>query len=110
MFSQKGFAFYLLDGVPVFATGKKRIESTTAIPTGKSVVKADVNHQGLQSVITLYIDDKAVATASLPGKLSLQDKSDALQVGRQWGVPINSDYQSPFIFTGKLFKGSVDLH
>lgn len=110
LFSQKGFAFYLLDGVPVFATGKKRIESTTAIPTGKSVVKANVNHQGLQSVITLYIDDKAVATASLPGKLSLQDKSDALQVGRQWGVPINSDYQSPFIFTGKLFKGSVDLH
>ena len=31
-----------------------------------------------------------------------------IEVGRQWGVPVNGDYASPFYFTGKIFKGTVD--
>ena len=40
---------------------------------------------------------------NMPGKLN------AIQVGRQWGVPVNDDYSSPFLFTGKIFKASLDI-
>lgn len=111
LLSQKGFAFYLLDGIPVLATASGgRIVASQLIPKGKSVVKVDIAYQGKKSIVTFYINDSPVGSGQLSGHLSLGEKSNALEVGRQWGVPVNDDYKSPFLFSGKIFKGTVDLH
>ena len=33
----------------------------------------------------------------------------ALQELEEDGLPVNNDYKSPFTFTGKIFKGTVDI-
>ena len=42
-------------------------------------------------------------------KINIPGKNNYIEVGRQWGVPVNGDYQSPFYFTGRIFKGTVDV-
>ena len=109
--SQRGFALYMLDGVPVFAVrDDKKIVASRAVPAGKSVVKAEVRHKGkTPSSVRLYINDELVGSCELKEKLNMSGKSNFIQVGRQWGLPVNNDYKSPFTFTGKIFKGTVDI-
>ena len=109
--SQKGFALYMLNGVPVFAArNDNKIVASHAVPAGKTVVKAEVLHKGKgPSTVKLFIDDELVGTCELKNKLNMSGKTNFIQVGRQWGVPVNDDYKSPFIFSGKIFKGTVDI-
>lgn len=111
LMSQRGFALYMLDGVPVFAVrDDKKIVASRAVPAGKSVVKAEVRHKGkTPSSVRLYINDELVGSCELKEKLNMSGKSNFIQVGRQWGLPVNNDYKSPFTFTGKIFKGTVDI-
>ena len=110
LMSQKDFALYVLNGVPVYATsGGKKLVANRVLPQGKSVVKAKATHQGKQTTIELFIDDEPAGSIQLPQKMNLPGKSNHIQVGRQWGVPVNKDYKSPFTFTGKIFKGTVDI-
>ena len=57
----------------------------------------------------LFIDDQPVGSIELASKMNMPGKRDAIQVGRQWGVPVNDDYVSPFLFSGKIFKASIDI-
>ena len=57
----------------------------------------------------MMIDDEEVGRGTLSLKQNIPGKSNAVNVGRQWGVPVNDDYTSPFQFSGKIFKASIDL-
>ena len=111
LMSQKDFALYMLNGVPVFAVrDDNKIIASHEVPAGKSVVKAEVLHKGKSpSTVKLYINDELVGTCALNSKLNMSGKTNYIQVGRQWGVPVNNDYKSPFFFSGKIFKGTVDI-
>lgn len=109
--SQKGFALYALDGALVYATSTgDRVVASRPLPEGASVVKADVEFKGKKTLLRLYIDDEKVAEETLPSKINLGTKSNYIEVGRQWGRPQNEDYASPFLFSGKIFKCSIDIH
>lgn len=110
LISQKEWALYVLDGRPVYATASgDRIVSGRQLPAGSCVVKAVAEHPDKKTVITLMIDDEEVGRGALSLKQNIPGKSNAVNVGRQWGVPVNDDYTSPFQFSGKIFKASIDL-
>jgi arylsulfatase len=56
------------------------------------------------------VDGKAVATGrierTLPFRLSLDETLDC---GEDTGTPVTEDYRTPFKFTGKLGKVTIDL-
>lgn len=45
----------------------------------------------------------------MTSKVNVAPKSNAFNVGRGWGVAVNSDYKSPFCFTGRIFKACIDV-
>lgn len=112
LLSQHAFAFYLKDGVPVFATNKGgSIVAVKTIPAGKSVVKADITYPNSKGThVTLYINDEVVGEGDLKNTFTIKDFERAIQVGRQWGIPACDDYKSPFLFTGKISKATIDIH
>lgn len=79
------------------------------IPDGPCVVKAKIDPNGSHTVVTLFIDDQQVGSTELSVAVKLAGKSNAVQVGRQWGVPVNGDYESPFYFSGRIFKACIDI-
>lgn len=108
--SQNHFALYVLDGTLVYATANgEKLVAERRIPAGASVVKVQAEHKGKHSLMHLFIDDDPVGSIELSTKVNMPGKLNAIQVGRQWGVPVNGDYESPFLFTGKIFKASIDI-
>lgn len=67
------------------------------------------DHKGKTSVISLFIDDVPAGSIELPIKQNIAPKSNAIHVGRAWGVSVNDDYSAPFYFSGRLFKASIDV-
>lgn len=110
LISQKDWALYVLDGKPVYANeAGDRIVADRKLPQGASVVKAVATHKDKKTVITLYIDDEQVAKGKLSVKQNIPGKANAINVGRQWGIPVNGDYKSPFQFDGSIFKATIDV-
>ena len=111
LISQEHYALYVLDGTPVFATRQgDRIVADRKLPEGASTVKAVATHKGKNKThIQLYINEIQVGEGDLSVKVNLPGRNNYIEVGRQWGVPVNGDYDSPFYFTGKIFKGTVDV-
>ncbi|MCR5132785.1 MAG: hypothetical protein K6B16_02330, partial [Bacteroidales bacterium] len=71
--------------------------------------KVQAEHKGKKSVIHLSIDDEPAGDMEMSSKINIQGKLNAIQVGRQWGVPVNDDYISPFLFSGIIFKACIDI-
>ena len=108
--SQKGFALYVIGGTPVFASGDGiRMAADRKLPSGKSLVKMEAKHFDKQTEITLFIDGEPAGRVMLPSKLNLLTKNNAINIGRQWGVPVNDEYISPFQFSGRIFKATIDI-
>ena len=108
--SQHQFALYTMDGQLVYATSDgEKLVADWPLPKGSSVVKVKVEHKGKRSTVFLSIDDVPVGQKELSVKMNMPGKLNAIQVGRQWGVPVNDDYSSPFLFNGKIFKASLDI-
>ncbi len=108
--SQKQFALYAKDGKLIYAAGSgEKLIASRDLPAGKSLVKAKVEHKGKRSVIHLFIDDEPSGSIELSVKMNMPAKKNPVEVGRQWGVPVNEDYTSPFLFSGKIFKASIDV-
>ena len=110
LISQKEYALYVLDGKLVYgsSTGEK-LFADRPLPSGECVVKVVADHKGKKSTISHYIDDVMVGSKEFSTKINAPGRSNAIQVGRQWGVPVNDDYESPFMFNGKIFKASIDI-
>ena len=107
---QRGWALYVLDGKPVYATSDGcRLVSDKALPAGPSTVKAVADHKGKKTVISLFVDDAPAGSITLKTKQNIPGKSNAINVGRSWGVSVNGDYKAPFYFSGRIFKACIDV-
>ncbi|MBO4670220.1 MAG: arylsulfatase [Bacteroidales bacterium] len=111
LLSIKGFALYVLDGTPVYAASDgSRLVADAKLPAGASVVKVRAEHnEKNKTIIQLFIDDRPVGTKVLNIKQNIPPKANCINVGRQWGLPVNADYVSPFQFSGKIFKATIDV-
>jgi arylsulfatase len=105
-----GWAFYLLDGVPVatFAllNGTVRVAGSSAVPAGAHQLGLRYR-AGREPVVVLSVDGSDVGEAPLPGLVFFPNLSTAgagMLVGRDRGLPVSDDYRPPFAFTGTLSR------
>ncbi len=110
-----GISFYVKDKKLVFAynaDGKlEEIKSTKDIPFGKVDLKAEVTYseEGKNKALALYINGEQVGNRDL-GKISSAGPGvEGLEVGQDIGLPVSSEYQAPFLFTGQLSDVTIEL-
>jgi arylsulfatase len=108
-----GWAFYLLDGVPVatFAllTGTVRVAAAEPVAAGARTIGLRYR-AGRDPRLTLSVDGTDVAEAPLPGLVFFPNLSTAgagMLVGRDRGLPVSDDYRPPFAFTGDLQRVEI---
>jgi arylsulfatase A-like enzyme len=110
-----GWAWYLLDGVPVVAFNILgtlfRYAGGDAVPPGAHRLALEYEHAGRQSPIRLAIDGRLVAEGVLPRRLPLrwQIGGAGLLIGRDRGFPVCDDYRPPFPFTGTLTRLVIEV-
>jgi hypothetical protein len=116
-----GLALMLQKGKPTFAYAfshypnhKWSIQSPTALTAGKHtiVVKFDYAGGGVGKAAkaTLLVDGKQAATGDIPKTVPSRFSADeTLDVGEDFGTPVNRTYDAPFTFQGKIDKVTVDL-
>jgi arylsulfatase len=127
-----GYGFYLLKGKPVWLWNlvdleRLKWEGTEALTPGKHTVEFDFNYDGLGAstlafndfsgvgrpgVGTLKVDNKVVATKTMPKTLPMILQWDeSFDVGSDTLTGVNDgDYQPPFAFTGKLNKLTIKVN
>jgi len=116
-----GFVLYVKDGHIIFEShtyqGRQRtIRSETSIPAGRIRVDFAFNPNGKSredEVVTgigrLYVNHKLVGES--PIEIDYVSAFwGTFSVGRVFGSPVSSAYESPFTFTGELERLTVDLH
>ncbi len=107
-----GWAFYVLNGNPIFCYNLAGVERYTIsgkgkLPSGKHVLMVDFKYDGpgigKGGMAVLTVDDKPVGEGrlarTLPFRMSLDETLDC---GEDTGTPVSEDYHVPFKFTGTL--------
>jgi arylsulfatase A-like enzyme len=103
-----GWAWYLLDGVPVVAfnvLGEAfRFAGADVVAPGRRVLGVEYDWARKASVLRLAVDGTVVAEGPLPRRLPMrwQIGGAGLLVGRDRGFPVCDDYHPPFPFGGTL--------
>ena len=113
-----GLSFYLKDGKPAFTynylgLGSTDIVAIQALPAGRHTVvydfKYDGGGEGKGGVGTLSANGKKIGEGRIektqPGIFSVDDMAD---VGVDDGTPVG-DYSSPFEFSGKVHKVTIQV-
>lgn len=107
---QKAWALYVLDGKPVYACSDgSRLVADKPLPEGASTVRAVAKHKGQNTTITLFVNGEQAGSVKLKTKQNVAPKSNAIHVGRSWGVAVSDDYTAPFQFSGRIFKAEIDV-
>ena len=126
-----GYGFYLLKGKPVFIWNlldleRVRWEAEQPLAPGKHRISYDFKYEGLgfatlafnnvsglgrSGVGTLTVDGKVVASKTMARSVPLTLPWDeTFDIGSDTGTPVDdSDYQTPFSFTGKLDKLTISV-
>lgn len=109
-----GVSLYVKNKKAVFAYNAEgqltELISARTLPAGNVVVKAEViygNENGRNKTVTLYVNGEKAGTKDL-GRIA-NAGGNLLQAGRNFGTPVSTAYKSPYIFTGKLEKVTVDI-
>ncbi|MBD2427445.1 arylsulfatase [Phormidium sp. FACHB-1136] len=115
-----GYGLFVKDGKLVYhynLAGVERyeVESSTRLPAGKVVLKADYKTDAVQpyagATVTLYANNKKIGQGrvekSIPNRFTLDE---TLDIGFDTGTPVTESYELPFAFTGKLDEVAIDLN
>ncbi len=110
-----GHSLYIKDGKLHYVynwLGEKeqKLTSNTNVPNGKCILGLRFRKEGQEGLsavgmAALYINNENVAEAKIqtqPGNFSLV--GEGLNIGKDAGQPVSSDYESPFEFTGGIIK------
>jgi hypothetical protein len=105
---QEGYALYIKDGKPAFATrhgGKQTVVAALAkLPAGEVEISAKLSKDG---TITLAIASKTVATGKASGPIENMP-NDGLLVGRDENTAVGP-YEAPFAYGGKISRVQIQL-
>ncbi|WP_442868577.1 hypothetical protein [Bradyrhizobium sp. CCBAU 51745] len=125
-----GYGFYVLKNKPVFTWNlvdlkRVRWEGPDLTP-GKHLIEFDFKYDGLGAATMMFgdytgigqggtgalkVDGKAVATEKMEQTLPfILQWDEAFDIGSDTGTPVDdNDYQTPFAFTGKINKLTLDI-
>ena len=92
---------------------EQKITCRTDVPIGRSILGVRFQVEGKEGVspvgtAVLYINREHVGEARIrtqPGRFGLS--GGGIRVGRSGSVPVTSDYEAPFAFTGGTIKEAV---
>jgi arylsulfatase len=114
-----GWTLYIKDGKPTYTynwLGLKQytVAAKQALPAGKATIRYEFVYDGggvgKGGKGTLYVNDKNVATSRIDQTQCCAFSADeGTDVGVDEGTPVTEAYQSPFKFTGKIDKVTIDL-
>ncbi len=103
-----GWAWYLLDGVPVLVFNLLgevfRYASDRPLAAGRRNLVIEYDWAGKTSRMKLAADGDVVAEGPMPRRMPMrwQIGGAGLLVGRDRGFPVCDDYRPPFPFTGTI--------
>ena len=110
-----GHSLYVKDGKLNYVynwLGEKeqKLTSNINVPVGKCILGLRFRKEGQEGLsavgmAALYINNEKVAEVKIqtqPGNFSLD--GEGLNIGKDAGQPVSSDYESPFEFTGGVIK------
>ncbi|MDR1675411.1 MAG: arylsulfatase [Tannerella sp.] len=115
-----GISFYVKNKrlTFVYNTAGKQIEvqSAKAVPSGRVILRAEVSSTGDEKeirknkTVTLSVNGEKAVTRELGAQLPILNPLPwiVIQAGRNFGTPVSTAYESPFTFTGKLEKVTID--
>jgi arylsulfatase len=114
-----GYGLYLRDGKPTFVYNFLSIErptfaSKSPLRPGKTTLVVDFAYDGggvgKGGTLTMSANGAKIAEGRLSRTIpNLMSMGDGLDIGCDTGSPIDSTYQLPFAFTGKIEKVTVEL-
>jgi arylsulfatase A-like enzyme len=114
-----GWSFYLKDGRPTYTYNWLGLKSYTvaakqALPPGKSTIRYEFVYDGggvgKGGKGTIYVNGKSVATGRIDQtQCCMYSADEGTDVGEDAGTPVTEAYQTPFKFTGKIDKVTIDL-
>jgi arylsulfatase A-like enzyme len=115
-----GWGFYLLKGKPVFVYDlldllRPKIEAGAPLKPGRHTIEFAFAYDGpgigKGGTGTIKVDGVEVGRGSLPHTIPLAlEPSETFDVGSDTGTGVNdADYQSPFVFDGKLNRLTLKL-
>jgi arylsulfatase len=118
-----GWTLYLQDGRLHYAHNWVRREifrvaSREAVAAGQRELRFEFeptgqpdlpNGIGAPGRAQLYVDRELVGQTDLPYTTLFFFNPGSLTCGASGGSPVTPDYKSPFVFTGKLYKVTIDL-
>ena len=110
-----GFAFYVRDGVLVFALNRagdvRTVRGSAPVPQGARALACHYSLDGGGPAVTLLHDGEVVASAALdvPVPMFWQHGGTALCLGYDRGFPVCDDYEVPFAWNGVLHDVVVEV-
>lgn len=84
------------------------LRSDKPISPGKHRMGVQMKREGNAGTLTMFIDDEIVGTMTTNDIFWILISWSGLDIGLDRGTTV-SDYESPFEFTGELFKVVIDL-
>ncbi|HVD97672.1 MAG TPA: arylsulfatase [Cytophagaceae bacterium] len=115
-----GISLFIKDGKVQYAHKANNqlayLISKTPIIKGKLIVKLEYNFTGLTEATNsvgseiLYINGEKIAERAIPkgqATITAGNRIDGTDVGRDLRTPVSDQYSSPFDFTGKLKKVTI---
>jgi arylsulfatase len=114
-----GYGFYLLKGKPVFsynllALERFRWEGLQALTPGKHSIVFDFQYDGpglgKGGTGVLFVDGQEVVRKTIPRTIpAVMTIDESFDVGVDTRTPVDSDYNVPFRFSGRLDKLTIKL-
>jgi arylsulfatase A-like enzyme len=114
-----GWSFYLKNGKPAYTYNFlgmdfTTVEGATALPAGPAKIKLDFAYEGggagKGGNVTLSVNGETVAQGKVPRTQGfIYSADEGADVGCDLGTAVSKDYQTPFKFTGKIEKITVQF-
>jgi arylsulfatase len=112
-----GYSLYVKGGRLIYVhnylgLAEYRIESTETVPSGRHRLVLQFDRTGEhRGRGTLFFDDRPVGQGEIPQTIPalIETSGEGLCCGYDSGLPVTSDYDAPFAFSGRIERVIVDV-
>lgn len=113
-----GWSLYVKDGKPVFyynffEVEKYRVQSSEALPTGKSIVRVEFTPveagPGKPATVKLYVNDKQTGEGRVEKTVPFRYSVEPFDVGMDNVSAVSDEYKPPFPFKGRIEHVTIEL-
>ncbi len=113
-----GWSLYVKDGRPVFyynffEVEKYRVQSSEALPAGKSTVRVEVTPveagPGKPATVKLFVNGKQTGEGRLDKTVPFRYSVEPFDVGRDNVSAVSDEYKPPFAFQGRIEQVTIEV-